>query len=151
MQLTYNIPLAAMTKKNHHRIVTVTDKRTGRKKQVLIPSEQYIRFRKDCGWFIKPVTDNPIDSPVNVKYLFYMNTMRIVDLLNLCEGMDDILVDYGVLKDDNCKIVVSHDGSRVYYDKENPRIEIEITDTEATFIKTETSKNVKKTKKLKKA
>lgn len=32
----------------------------------------------------------------------------------------------GVIKDDNRNIVASHDGSLVLYDKERPRIEIEI-------------------------
>ena len=53
-----------------------------------------------------------------------MKTHRRVDLVNLLEATDDILVSCGVLKDDNAKIIVSHDGSRVYYDKEAPRAEI---------------------------
>lgn len=146
MHLQYTIPLVAMTKKNHHQIITVTDKKTGKKKPALIPSKQYTEFARDCGWFIKPVPDTPIDTPVNIKYSFYMDTMRRVDLLNLCEGMDDILTDIGILKDDNCKIVVSHDGSRVYYDKENPHIEVEITDTEPTFFKPEKPKKKKREK-----
>jgi hypothetical protein len=36
------------------------------------------------------------------------------------------LVKYGVLEDDNYSIVASMDGSRAYYDKENPRTVIEI-------------------------
>lgn len=34
---------------------------------------------------------------------------------------------FGVIKDDNSRIVAGHDGSRVLYDKENPRVEITIT------------------------
>ena len=56
-----------------------------------------------------------------------MPTRRRVDLLNLLEASLDILVDAGILEDDNSSIVVSHDGSRVLYDKENPRAEITIT------------------------
>jgi Holliday junction resolvase RusA-like endonuclease len=40
--------------------------------------------------------------------------------------MDDILVKHKVISDDNYKIVASHDGTRVYVDKENPRVEIDI-------------------------
>lgn len=58
--------------------------------------------------------------------MFYMPTRRIVDLTNLEEAIDDILVKYGVLKDDNSRILVSHDGSRVLYDKNNPRTEVTI-------------------------
>ena len=71
-----------------------------------------------------------IDYPVNVKYTFYMQTKRRVDGLNLAAAIDDILVDAGVIIDDNRDIVAGHDGTRVYYDKEHPRVEIEITPVE---------------------
>ena len=47
--------------------------------------------------------------------------------MNLLAAVDDLLVEAGIIADDNSKIVVSHDGSRVLYDKENPRTEITIT------------------------
>lgn len=59
-----------------------------------------------------------------------MQTHRRVDLNNLLEAATDTLVSAGILEDDNSRIVVSHDGSRVYYDKENPRTVIEITEVE---------------------
>ena len=62
-----------------------------------------------------------------MKALFYRSDARRVDLTNLEEALDDILVLYGILRDDNFKIVQSHDGSRVYIDRENPRTEITIT------------------------
>lgn len=49
---------------------------------------------------------------------------RKVDLTNLLEAADDLLVLAGVLADDNSKIIVSHDGSRVLLDREKPRTEI---------------------------
>lgn len=42
----------------------------------------------------------------------------------------DILVDAGILADDNARIVTGHDGSRVLYDKGNPRVEIVINTEE---------------------
>lgn len=77
--------------------------------------------------FLHPLPEEPIDYPVEVRCLFYMPTRRRVDLTNLLEGIDDVLVNASVLADDNSQIVVSHDGSRVLYDKENPRTEVEIT------------------------
>ena len=56
-----------------------------------------------------------------------MPTRRRVDLVNLIEATTDILVKARVLEDDHCRIVAGHDGSRVVYDKENPRAEITIT------------------------
>ena len=69
----------------------------------------------------------PINQPVNVKCIFYRDSERSCDLTNLLEAIDDILVKYGVLADDNFKIIASHDGSRVFVDKVKPRTEIEIT------------------------
>ena len=45
---------------------------------------------------------------------------------NLLEAVDDLLVHEHIIQDDDFRHIVSHDGSRVYVDKENPRVEIEI-------------------------
>ena len=55
-----------------------------------------------------------------------MKTRRKVDILNLQAATDDLLVLADIIQDDNSSIVKSHDGTRVYYDKENPRTEIYI-------------------------
>lgn len=100
------------------------------KKQLVRPSKAHDAYFKASLPQITP-PDEPIDYRVHCKYIFFMQTHRIVDGLNLQEAIDDLLVSAGVLADDNTRIVVSHDGSRVYYDKENPRVEITITeDTE---------------------
>lgn len=46
--------------------------------------------------------------------------------MNLEQALLDVMVKYGVLIDDNCKVVQSMDGSYVDYDKENPRTEVTI-------------------------
>lgn len=120
-RLRITIPLQPITKKNGSRIVT--NKKTG--KPFLIPSKKYEEYEKACGHFINQ-KGIKIDYPVNVKCLYYMPTRRTVDLTNLLEATDDILVKYGVLEDDNFKIVAGHDGSRVYVDKDNSRAEIVI-------------------------
>ena len=93
---------------------------------MVIPSAKYKKFEKDCKDWL-PKMDEPINDPVNVACLYYMPTRRRVDLVNLQEATLDILVKYGILEDDNSNIVVSMDGSRVLYDKDNPRSEIIIT------------------------
>lgn len=55
-----------------------------------------------------------------------MDTKRRVDLTNLLSATDDALQTANVIVDDCSTIVVSHDGSRVLYDKNNPRTEIYI-------------------------
>ena len=94
----------------------------GKSVPVIIPSAKYEQYEKACAVFVKPKAN--IDYPVNVKCLYYMPTHRRVDLTNLLEATHDILVKHGVLQDDNMNIIKSVDGSRVLYDKDNPRTEI---------------------------
>lgn len=119
------IPLTPISKKNHQQILT--NKATGR--PFIMPSKQYKQYEKDAMHFM-PKGMETIDTPVNVKCLFYMPTRRRVDLTNLLEAIDDVMVNAGVLKDDHSGIVVGHDGSRVLYDKNRPRTEVEITTIE---------------------
>lgn len=131
------IPLAPISKKNSQRILL--NSKTGR--HFIAPSAQYERYERDAmralptihpmeedirEAFGKPRRSFAISRPVNVKALFFMPTHRRVDLVNLLEALDDVLVKRGVLIDDNSTIIVSHDGSRVLYDKANPRTEIVI-------------------------
>lgn len=118
--LQFTIPLRPITKKNNWRIVKKNNKRS------VIPSEAYEKYEKDCGWFIKK-PDKPIDCKINIKAVYYMPGKYKVDITNLHNALHDILVHYGVIKDDNCKIVLGTDGSRVKVDKQNPRTEVTIT------------------------
>lgn len=121
--ILYNavINLPPRTKKNSQRIMT---RKNG--KPFIMPSNDYKQYEKSAFWDLT-IPDKPISEPCCVKCLYYMPTRRNTDLTNLLEATDDILVHFGVLEDDNSKILVSHDGSRVLYDKDNPRTEIQIT------------------------
>ena len=112
------IPIAPRTKKNSQQIVRIKNR------YMVIPSTAYRNYERDELPFLTHV--EPFLSPCNVKCEYFMPTRRKVDLVNLQEATLDILVKAGILIDDNSKVVVSMDGSRVYYDKENPRTEIEI-------------------------
>ena len=114
--------LAPITKKNHSQIIRVKGR------LMVIPSKQYKDFEKACAEYIPQMPFIMYECPVNVECVYYMPTHRRVDLVNLQEATLDVLVKYGILKDDNCNIVASMDGSRVLYDKINPRTEIEITE-----------------------
>lgn len=113
----FTIKLDPRTKKNCMRILT--NRRTG--KPFVAPSEQYLTYARDCGWFLPKLN---IDYPVNIRCHFYLKTKRKCDLTNLLEAIDDIMTEYGVIQDDNYSIIAGHDGSRVYFDKENPRTEV---------------------------
>ena len=117
--IIFTIPLNPVTKKNHGRIIKVGNY------PKLIPSRAYERYEEDCGYFIKG-KHGRISEPVEVTCRFYMKTRRKVDLANLLNAIDDVLVRYGVIADDDSSIIVSHDGSRVLYDKDNPRTEVDI-------------------------
>lgn len=68
----------------------------------------------------------PISTPIILSCKFFMQSNRRVDLSALYEGIQDLLVTAGVLEDDNFKIVIGHDGSRVSKDAGDPRMEIEV-------------------------
>ena len=119
MQITlYGDP---RTKKNNPRIKWV-----GGKPKVL-PSAQYKGYEYDCLKQITGKHKKAIGYPINLQVVYYMETRRKCDLVNLLQATNDILVAANVLEDDNYSIVYSMNGSRVLYDKENPRAEITIT------------------------
>lgn len=121
------IPMPPVTKKNSMRIVR--NRKTGKRR--IMPSQQSTDYEAEAVWHCKRArVQRPIEEPVEVKCLFYMPTRRKVDLTNLLESIDDVLVRAGVLKDDHSGIIVSHDGSRVLYDKDNPRTEVFIREME---------------------
>lgn len=132
MQIDITIPFPPVTKKNSPRIIT--KKSGGKSVPVLLPSKQYVAYEKKCLEHLAGVTRKqtaPIDYPVNVKAIYYMQTHRIVDRTNLDQALHDILVRASILKDDNSRIIAGTDGSRVRYDKEYPRTEVTITTMEA--------------------
>ena len=93
-------------------------------------SDRYIQYEKDCKWFLRPPRNGTITEKVNIRYAFYRQKKTRVDLSNLIAASDDILVKYGIIEDDNYNIVTGHDGSRIYFDKDNPRTEITIERSE---------------------
>ena len=123
MTYKYLIPEIPRSKKNSQQICV--NRKTGRR--FVRQSEQYNDFETASAYFLQPKPKKPIDSPVTVRCIFYMPTRRRVDKSNLEAAIHDILTKYDIIEDDNRDIVASTDGSRVYYDKENPRVEIEIS------------------------
>ena len=117
--IRFVIELPPVTKKNSQRIMV--NKKTGR--PFIKPSKSYEEYEKAAGYFLRG-RGLKINYPVNVKAIYYMKARYRVDLINLHEALHDVLVKYEVLEDDNAKIVVSTDGSRVEYDKERPRTEV---------------------------
>lgn len=122
--LTMTLSGEPRTKKNSQRII-----RIGRGFRIM-PSKAFTDYERTCVMQIAADMRLCIAERVNVKCVYFMPTHRRVDLTNLLEATDDILVDAGVLADDHCGIIRSHDGSRVEYDKHYPRVEITIERSE---------------------
>lgn len=114
-----------ITKKNHGRIVQKKFP-NGKSIPIVLPSEAYTKYEKECKNCI-PKLETPINFPINLCCKYYMETKRKCDITNLLQATCDILVKYKVIEDDNYTIITSVDGTEVFYDKENPRVEIEIT------------------------
>lgn len=120
----FTLPIKPVTKKNNGQIVM---RGTYPK---LIPSKQYLQFEKDCLPYLYRVKNEVgvVNYPVNIQCIFYMDAKRKVDLSNLLNAVDDAMVKSGLILDDNRDIIAGHDGSRVFHDKFNPRIELEVTE-----------------------
>lgn len=121
IDIQFTIPLNPISKKNSQQIMM--NRATNR--PFIMPSDKYRKYEKAATKYV-PKHDT-ITSPVCVQCTFYMQTRRAVDRINLEESIHDILVRAGLLADDNRDIIASGDGTRVFYDKDNPRTEVHIT------------------------
>ena len=116
------IPLLCRSKKNSQQIVI--NHRTGR--PFVSQSELYKQFEKECGYYLMKHR-YMIDYPINLKCTFIVPDRRKRDLVNLLNAIQDILVKYKVIVDDNYHIVHSIDGTRIIYEKGRSETIIEIT------------------------
>lgn len=115
------IPINPRSKKNSQEICF--NKKTG--KRFIKQSELYTEFEKKCKKYI-PKLEKPINYPVNLSCKFYVCDKRRRDITNYLEAIQDILVKYNVLEDDNYNIVASLDNCSMEIDRENPKIIINI-------------------------
>lgn len=125
----YMIPLDPRTKKNHQTIAGKGPKCPvcgKRQRQYIRQGHANTEYAARAAQYLNPRPEKPLSGPVRIVYRLYMQTRRRVDDLNLFAALDDILVHEGILQDDNMQVIRSRDGTRVDYDKENPRAEIYI-------------------------
>lgn len=130
--IKFTIPTAPRTKKNSQEIHYRGERCRACKRAVPYISQGkiYRQYEQDCLRLITGQYKQNINHPVNVKAIYHVDTVGKVDLNNLHSALHDILVKANVLLDDNSRIIVSTDGSRVLVDKKFPRTEIEITRAE---------------------
>ena len=115
------IPLMCRSKKNSQEIHI--NCRTG--KPFVSQGKLYKQFEAECGYYLLKYKKN-ISVPINLKCTFYVKDKRKRDIVNLLNAIQDILVEYGVIADDNYNIVKSVDGSRIIYEKGREETIIEI-------------------------
>ena len=111
-------------KKNSQQIFI--NKRTGR--PFISQSKRYLEFEKNCEMFLYQ-HKYQLDQPINLKCTFYVPDRRVRDLTNLLNSIQDVLVRYRVLMDDNYNVVRSVDGSRIIYEKGKEFTIVEIEET----------------------
>ena len=117
------IPLLCRPKKNSQSIIY----NTKTKRPMIIQSKQYLEFERECAIFLLKYKMN-INTPINLKCVFIVPDKRKRDIVNLLNAIQDILVKYKVIEDDNYNIVKSVDGSRIIYEKGIEKTIIEISE-----------------------
>jgi Holliday junction resolvase RusA-like endonuclease len=111
------------TKKNHSRVV-----RAGRFTKVLpsLAHEAWFALASSqAPTILRRIQGTPITGPVQVTARFYRDANR-GDLNGYQQALGDWLEAVCIIEDD--KWIESWDGSRKLVDKQNPRIEVEITE-----------------------
>lgn len=85
-----------------------------------------ILLEKEVVAWVKDNFDNlePINCPINLCCHFYKEKQFHSDLVGYLQAIQDALVKARLLEDDNHEIVMTTDGSQVFLDKQNPRIEV---------------------------
>ena len=117
------IPVLCRSKKNSQQILI--NSKTHR--PFVAQSKLYKDFEKKCWAYLQPYSALNISCPVNLKVTFIVPDKRQRDIVNLLNAIQDVLVKYHVLSDDNYNIVQSLDGTRIKYQKNVEKIIIEIT------------------------
>lgn len=119
MTLSFTIPGAPRTKKNHGRIV-----RAGGRPRML-PSVQFEEWNQVAQiHMLRLQPRETIQQPVNCRALIYRDANR-GDAVGYYQALADALEDARIVHDD--VLIVSWDGSRLLKDAANPRIEITLT------------------------
>jgi Holliday junction resolvase RusA-like endonuclease len=113
-----HIPLETPSKKNSR----VVDRRTGR----TFPNKRYTEWHKAASLYVRQQHAHPLDEGPFALYLEFTHGDRVRrDSDNGVSSILDLLVDCGILPDDNWMVVSKINVSNLY-DKGNPGVHISI-------------------------
>ena len=106
------------SKKNSKQII-----RRGNR-SMLVSSRAHGVWHADALWQLKEQRIRAMEGRIGIEMMFYFPDKRRADLTNKAESVMDLLVDAGIIKDDNasvCPEVLLRFGG---VDRERPRVEV---------------------------
>lgn len=122
--LSFTIPGRPSTKKTSQRVV-----RRGKYTKIL-PSALYERYelhcKEYCEYFWQRYKLSPIDFGVGIKLKVYLDSWIVGDECGYQQAHGDIIQKHGIIADDMWIHWMDRDSHMINYDKENPRVEVEI-------------------------
>lgn len=97
-------------------------------RNIIISSKQYLEWEKTARIAViewKKANHYTLTYPIRLHMFFYRDSKRRWDYNNIGQGVQDILVDAGIIEDDDAyHCIPVYDGFEV--DKDNPRVEVRI-------------------------
>ena len=122
--LKFSIPGRPSTKKTSQRVV----RRGGFTK--ILPSLLYEKYEKHCKEYCEDAWKNhgmpAIDCGVAVKLKVFLDSWIVGDECGYQQAHGDIIQAHSVIQDDMWIHWIDKNEHMIFYDKENPRIEVEI-------------------------
>lgn len=100
-------------------------------KAVVIGSVLSRNYEKETMWLWKSMSDHfrvaliGKEKPYRISFKFVRDSRRKFDYINPAQTVQDLMVKYGWLEDDNCEILIPV-FEEYSYDKENPGVMITI-------------------------
>lgn len=122
--LKFNIPGRPSTKKTSQRVV-----RRGKYTKIL-PSLLYEKYENHCKEYCETFWKNykldPIDFGISVKLNVYLDSWIVGDECGYQQAHGDIIQKHGIIADDMWIHWADKNSHMIHYDKDNPKVEVEI-------------------------
>ena len=122
--LQFTIPGRPSTKKTSQRVV----RRGGFTK--ILPSLLYEKYEKHCKEYCEEAWKKqdypPIDCGIGIKIKVYLDSWIIGDECGYQQANGDIIQKHEIIANDMWIHWIDKNEHMIFYDKENPRIEVEI-------------------------